>query len=142
MKKPNAILLVALCVLSRVAYPQNSLMSNFGEVSALYLGTCYGIEYLQQAKCRSIVSQLPSNCQKKVVQLLPDKFKSELDQVMSNSKNELRRNATEAVEIGFKKVMGMTNNDLEKSCAGYGASLNTFAFSQYEELKRISKFLK
>jgi hypothetical protein len=79
-------------MLSQMAYPQNRLMSNFGEVSALYVGTCHGIEYLKQAKCQSIVSQPPSDCKQKVVQLLPDKFKAELDQVMSSLKNDLMRN--------------------------------------------------
>jgi hypothetical protein len=124
------------------AHSENTLMFNFGEVSAMYLGSCYAIEYLKNEKCRSIAALEPKQCQQRIIQLLPDKFRAEIDQMMTKEKQEIKENATYGVDVGFKKILNMTNNDLAKSCLGYATAMNTFAFSQFEELKRISKLIK
>jgi hypothetical protein len=142
MKISEKIIFFGLYTLSQSSYSQNNLLSNFGEVSAMYIGSCYAIEYLKHEKCRSIATLDPIQCQQKIVQLLPSRFKTEMDQTITRERQEIRKIAVSSVDIGFKKVMNTTNNDIEKSCLGYATVLNTYTFSQFEELKRIAKLIK
>ena len=121
---------------------QHSLISNFSEVSASYIGSCYAIDYLQKNKCTNTKGISVTECEEKIMQVTPEKIKKDFKYMLSNIKIELNNNAIDGVNLGFEKILKMENNNIELACKIYNGQLMTFSYSQFEELKRMSKVLK
>ena len=114
----------------------------FGEASALYVGTCYGLEYLREKYCPNINLFIPELCVNAVLSFTPNKLKSDMRDLFVDKKDALILNARTGIDGGFQKTISMMNGDKEKSCITYGSSLVTVNTQLYEELKRFHGKLK
>lgn len=115
---------------------------NFGEVSGLYIGTCEALKYLKQSSCPKMSLQKePEVCLQDAVNLMPPAGKRLMQEVFAEIRPQLKQKAIESVPIGFKKVLDMVGGDRQRACDAYGASMLSVSYSQFEELKRLSKLL-
>jgi hypothetical protein len=115
---------------------------DFSEVSATYIGLCYGMEYLKSKKCPQFSITLPNKCIDNVTTLVPSTNSVQFARALLEVKSQLKTNAINGIEVGFAKTLALTKGDIEKACIGYGSSLATMSHMKYEEVKRLSKWLK
>ena len=115
---------------------------DFSEASATYIGLCYGMEYLKSQKCPQFSITLPNKCIDNVTTLVPSTNSVQFARELLLVKNQLRTNAINGIEVGFAKTLALTKGDVEKACIGYSSSLATMSHMKYEEVKRLSKWLK
>ena len=123
---------------SAVALPYE----DFGEAAGMYIGSCYGLEYLKSKYCRQQSQVSPAKCVNNAISLVPSADKDEVSRMLNKAHTSLKTLATDSVDVGFNKALAMSVGDNEKACIGYGSALNTVSYMKYEELKVISKRLK
>ena len=138
MKKLLLILSLLLITTNCYANP----IEDFGEISAMYLGTCSGLEHLKKNYCRNSSSEKTSICINRTLDLLPSKMRNEFAPVYNEQIATINNESSNGVDKGFAKTLNLLKNDNEKACLSYASSLNTMKYEKFEQLKRIARQLK
>lgn len=138
--KKTIILIISLMLTINVS--KASPIEDFAEISAMYIGTCIGLDYLKKNYCSSSSLISPKTCVNQTISLLPTKNQNEFASILKNQFNDLNQNATNGVDKGFAKVLVLVKNDSEKACFGYASSMNTMRYEKFEQLKQIAKQIK
>ena len=139
-KKMNFLIAASSLFFSQ--YSNAEPYEDFSEASGTYIGLCYGMEYLKSQKCPQFSITLPNKCIDNVTTLVPSTNSVQFARELLQVKNQLRTNAINGIEVGFSKTLALTKGDKEKACIGYGSSLATMSHMKYEEVKRLSKWLR
>jgi len=139
------LLIFALFATFRPSIAESPAMiaaDNFGEVAGLYLGTCEALKHLKQTECPKIsLLKEPEVCMNDSINIMPPAGRKVMRDVLTELLPQLKAKVRESVPIGFKKVLQMANGDRQRACDTYGASMLSISYSQFEELKRLSKLL-
>jgi hypothetical protein len=131
-----------LITLSLLLITNNSYanpVEDFGEISAMYIGTCSGLEHLKKNYCYNSSSEPTLLCINRALDLLPSKLRNEFAPVYKEQLATISSESSNGVDKGFAKTLNLVKHDKEKACFGYASSLNTMKYEKYEYLKKISR---
>ncbi len=117
-------------------------IEDFGEISAMYLGTCSGLEHLKKNYCGNSSSEKTSICVNRTLDLLPSKMRNDFVSVYNEQIATINNESSNGVDKGFAKTLNLLKNDNEKACLSYASALNTMKYEKFEQLKRIARQLK
>ena len=134
-----------LLILSILPITNNSYanpVEDFGEISAMYIGTCSGLEHLKKNYCHNSSSEPTLLCINRALNLLPSKLRNEFAPVYKEQLATINIESSNGVDKGFAKTLNLVKDDKEKACFGYASSLNTMKYEKFEQLRRIAKQLR
>ena len=131
-----AILILPITVLASPAE------EDFGEVAGGYVGLCYGNNILKKRYCPSVEEVSTSKCENDVIALLPSKYQGSMKSALTQSRATFIEDLPDSLDKGYKKSVVNMNGDRNAACLTYSASLNSFRYQKFEELKRLVKYLK
>jgi hypothetical protein len=117
-------------------------VEDFGEISAMYIGTCSGLEHLKKNYCHNLSSEPTLICINRALGLLPSKLRNEFAPIYKEQLVTINSESSNGVDKGFAKTLNLVKHDKEKACFGYASSLNTMKYEKYEYLKKISRQLQ
>ena len=125
------------------ALDNSKIESDIGELAGSYYGSCMALSYLKQTYCPVILIPSQNQCESNTLNALPPRFQKLFlnllkDTFITNGLTEINH----AIDVGFEKVLNMTNEDKDKACFTYGTSLLTLNYQKLEELKRTVKYVK
>ena len=112
-------------------------IEDFAEVSAAYIGTCVGINYLKQAQCPKMSAVDPRECINQTIDLAHPKYRSPFMAELDKQIPIINREIPPYIAKGFSKTEQIFNNK-DSACISYGTSLMTMKNEKLGELKRIS----
>ena len=112
-------------------------IEDFAEVSASYIGTCIGINYLRQTQCPKLSSVDNQECINQANNLVHPKYKSIFRVELDKQIPIIKRDIPPYIAKGFDKTEQIYKNK-DSACIFYGASLLTMKSEKLGELKRIS----
>jgi hypothetical protein len=121
---------------------QPSAVTEFGEQSAMYVGSCLGLEYLKKRHCQSVSAIDHKTCIKNAEELLPQRMRSEFRKAMALNDSDMHGTISPAIDKGYAKSVSLLNGDKAAACSNYATSMNTVVYLKFEELKRIGVRMK
>lgn len=124
------------------ASAQTSAISEFGEQSAMYVGSCLGLEYLKKRHCPTVTAVDYKSCMKQAEDLLPHRLRTEFKQAITMNEREMHSTVADGIDRGYAKSVSLLNGDKNSACSNYATSMNTVVYLKYEELKRIATRIK
>lgn len=143
MKMRQSLMIMAVAFpASTATVAQGNPKEEFGEQSAMYVGSCLGIEYLKKRHCPTVTAIEYKSCIKQAEDLLPQRLRAEFSQAMAMSDRDLHTTISDAVDRGYSKSVSLLNGDKNSACSNYATSMNTVVYLKYEELKRIATRIK
>jgi hypothetical protein len=138
----RGVAVVMLCAFHHASKSQPSAITEFGEQSAMYVGSCLGLEYLKKRHCPSVSAIDYKSCIKSAEELLPQRMRSEFRQAMALNDSEMHGTISPAIDKGYANSVSLLNGDKAAACSNYATSMNTVVYLKIEELKRIAGRIK
>lgn len=143
MRMRQSLMIMAVAFpASTVSVAQGNAKEEFGEQSAMYVGSCLGLEYLKKRHCPTVTAIDYKSCMRQAEDLLPNRMRNEFRQAMTMNEREMHSTVADGIDRGYSKSVSLLNGDKNSACSNYATSMNTVVYLKYEELKRIAIRIK